>query len=117
MNVELPKQPSSSLPRRSVREKKRILQAWQQSPLKMKAFCSENNISLSALKYWMKQFDMGRKRKSQKLSSSSFISLIPHVSAVTTTPFAEYILADNSRLVINQTVDAGFLKELISASR
>jgi len=117
MNVELPKQSSSSIPRRSVREKKRLLQAWQQSPLKMKAFCSENDISLSALRYWMKQFNMEGKRKSLQPSSSSFISLIPQVPVVTTTPFAEYILADNSRLVINQMVDASFLKELISSSK
>ncbi|MVT45207.1 hypothetical protein GO495_31755 [Chitinophaga oryziterrae] len=62
-------------------------------------------------------FNMGRKRKSQRPSSPSFILLVPQVPIVTATPFAEYILADNSRLVINQMVDASFLKELVSSSK
>jgi hypothetical protein len=117
MNVELPKHPSRSISRRSVSEKKRLLQVWGQSSLKMKEFCSENNISLLALKYWMTQSNIGRKQKVQTSSSSRSISLIPQVPAVTATSFAEYILANNSRLVINQMADASFLKKLISSSR
>ncbi|WP_394331203.1 IS66 family insertion sequence element accessory protein TnpA, partial [Chitinophaga filiformis] len=67
----------SPRPRISVTEKKRLLSEWQQSSLKMKAFCEQNGISLSGLKTWMKQFDMGRKRKSKIIKAPSFVALIP----------------------------------------
>ena len=106
----------SPKPRISVTEKKRLLTEWQQSSLKMKAFCEQNGISLSGLKTWMKQFDMGRKRKSKMAKAPSFVALIPDKSTYST-PFAEYLLPDNSRLVINQQVSAAFLKELLGVSK
>ena len=48
--------------RRSVTEKKKLLTEWQLSTLTMREFCVEKDISLSGLKTWIKQFDMGRKR-------------------------------------------------------
>ncbi|WP_411914125.1 IS66 family insertion sequence element accessory protein TnpA [Chitinophaga pinensis] len=44
-------------------KKKRLLSEWQQSNLKMKVFCEQKQISVNALKNWIKQFDIGRKRK------------------------------------------------------
>lgn len=117
MNTLRPEQPRGSIPRRSINEKKRLLQSWEKSSLTMRTFCHENKISLSALKYWMRQFDMGRKRNSRRDNSSTFISHLPNSPSLTFTPFAEYILSDGSRLVINRDVDVDFLKELIAVSR
>ena len=103
--------------RRSVTEKKQLLTEWQQSTLTMKKFCSEKEISLSRLKTWIKQFDMGRKRYPRKKVSSQFISIIPDRPLHVSTPFAELLLSDNSRLVINQPVTATFLKELLHAAK
>lgn len=115
-------QPTSSIgkgslkPRISVTEKKRLLSEWQQSSLKRKEFCEQKGISLSGLKTWMKQFDMGRKGKFQIVNASSFVTLIPEKSTYSI-PFAEYLLPDKSRLVINQQVSPAFLKELLSISK
>lgn len=106
----------SPKPRISVTEKKRLLSEWQQSSLKMKAFCAQNGISVSGLKTWIKQFDMGRKRRSAIIKASSFVALMPDKSAYSI-PFAEYLLPDNSRLVINQQVSSAFLKELLGVSK
>lgn len=83
----------------------------------MKEFCVEKDISLSGLKTWIKQFDMGRKRYPRKKVSSQFISIIPDRPLQVNSPFAEFLLPDSSRLVINQPVTATFLKELLHAAR
>lgn len=106
-------QSGTVLPRRSVTEKKRLLSEWEQSPLKMNDFCKEKGISLSGLKTWMRQFDMGYKRKPRKSAAARFISLIPDRSLEMSVPFAAYILPDNSKLVIHQPVAATFLRELL----
>ena len=102
--------------RRSVTEKKRLLSEWQQSSLTMKLFCEQNRISVNMLKGWIKQFNMGRKRKSAKRGSDPFIALVPE-RLNTIVPFAEYRLSDNSKLAINHPVSASFLKELLSVSK
>jgi len=68
--------------RMSVTEKKRLLSEWQQSNLKMKVFCEQKQISVNALKNWIKQFDMGRKRKSKVNQPGSFVALIPERSTL-----------------------------------
>ncbi|WP_106603813.1 IS66 family insertion sequence element accessory protein TnpA [Chitinophaga ginsengisoli] len=88
----------SPKPRISVTEKKRLLSEWQQSSLKMKEFCEQKGISVSGLKTWIKQFDMGRKRKSGIVKAPSFVALIPEKSTYST-PFAEYLLPDNSVMI------------------
>lgn len=117
MNIDTPQAPAKvNTVNRSVTEKKRLLSEWEKSTLKMKAFCEQKQISVNGLKAWIKQFDMGRKRKSTKRSSDSFITLVPERLNMIV-PFAEYRLPDNGKLTINHPVSASFLKELLSASK
>lgn len=107
--------PKDAVPRKSVTEKKKILNEWQQSNLRMRDFCAEKGIGLSSLKNWMRQLDIGRKRSSpKKKEASPFITLIPDQPIISTLPFAELYIGDNRRLVINHLVSAVFLKELLS---
>jgi hypothetical protein len=114
MSEELSR-PGTAAVRRSVTEKKRLLAEWQRSNLKMKAFCEQKEVSVNALKNWIKQFDIGRKRKSKTNQPGSFVALIPERSS-SVIPFAEFSLPDNRKLTINHPVAASFLKELLSAS-
>ncbi|WP_110055811.1 hypothetical protein [Chitinophaga sp. S165] len=109
-------QTSTSQHIRSVTEKNRLLIEWQQSKVTMKSFCMEKGISLSGLKTWIKQFDMGRKRYPAK-KIPPFISVIPDQALNGSTPFVEYILPDSSRLVIHHPVTAMFLKELLDIEK
>ncbi|SDF01011.1 IS66 family insertion sequence element accessory protein TnpA [Chitinophaga filiformis] len=99
--------------RRSINEKKKLLMDWQQSNLTMKAFCLEKQIPLSGLRTWIKQFDMGRKRPPRRKVTNQFISIIPDQAVSMSVPFVEYLLPDNSRLVIHHPVTAAFLNELL----
>jgi hypothetical protein len=103
--------------RRSINEKKKLLIEWQQSNLTMKAFCLEKKIPLSGLRTWIKQFDMGRKRPPRRKIANQFISIIPDQAINVNAPFVEYLLPDNSRLVIHQPVTAAFLKELLDIGK
>jgi hypothetical protein len=117
MNVETPQPPAKvNNVNRSVTEKKRLLSEWEKSTLTMKIFCEQRQISVNGLKAWIKQFDIGRKRKSTKRSPDAFIALVPE-RLNTIVPFAEYQLPDNSKLTINHPVSASFFKELLSASK
>lgn len=86
---------------------------WQQSNLTMKAFCLGKQISLSGPRTWIKQFDMGPKRRPKSKVANQLISIIPDRAINVNAPFVEYLLPDKSRLVIYQTVTAAFLKELL----
>lgn len=100
--------------RLSITEKNWLLSEWQQSTLKMKVFCEQKQISVNTLKNWTKQFDMGRKRKSKVNQPGSFVALLPErLNPVI--PFAEYLLPDNRKLIINHPVGVSFQKELLSA--
>ncbi|UPK72620.1 IS66 family insertion sequence element accessory protein TnpA [Chitinophaga filiformis] len=114
MSQDLSQPRDTATVRMSVTEKKRLLSEWQQSNLKMKVFCEQKHISVNALKNWIKQFDMGRKRKSKVNQPGSFVALIPERTNPVI-PFAEYLLPDNRKLILNHTVPVSFLKELLSA--
>lgn len=83
----------------------------------MKEFCIEKDISISGLKTWIKQFGIGRKRHPRKNVPAQFLSIIPDHPLQTSTSFAELLLSDSIRLVINQPVSAAFLKELLDTKR
>jgi hypothetical protein len=117
MNIATPQPPAKvTTIHRSVTEKKRLLCEWEKSSLKMKVFCEQRQISVNALKAWIKQFNMGRKRKSAKRKTDPFITLVPE-RLNTIVPFAEFQLPDNGKLTINHPVAASFLKELLSVSK
>jgi hypothetical protein len=82
----------------------------------MKVFCEQRQISVNGLIAWIKQFDMGRKRKSAKRKPDPFITLVPE-RLNNIVPFAEFQLPDNSKLTINDPVAASCPKELLSISK
>ena len=62
----------------------------------MNAFCLAKPIPCEGLKTWIRQFEIGRKRRSRKKGTAQFIPLIPDVSLPLRRPLAEYMLPDNS---------------------
>jgi hypothetical protein len=106
---------SSASPRKSISEKKVILSGWEQSRLRMSDYCAEQGISIHTLKYWMRQFKMGRKRG---IKRSGFVALkVPSSPDIIMVPFfAEVILVSGTRLLIHQQVPSVYLKELLNGS-
>lgn len=109
---------NSSIPsipcRKSISKKKSILLRWEQSNLSMKEYCEQEGISVYTLKYWIGQFDMGCKRK-RKNNGFVPLEVSPEVSAGASTPFAEVIAVNSSRVLLHKQVPPSYLNELLSA--
>ena len=100
--------------RKTISEKKSLVEKWSVSKAIMRDFCNEHQISQSALKYWSKQFGMPSKRPRKKksflpLKISTPLDNIKSGSSI----FAEIISINGTRVLFHQPIDITVLKALI----
>ena len=101
--------------RKTISEKKALVAQWEQSSQKMKDFCTEKDITLSSLNYWIRQFRSDSKHSDKE---KSFIALElkkgPADYNLESYPFAEVVFANGTKMVMHQPVSPAFLKELLA---
>lgn len=105
---------NSNPSRKTISAKKALIEKWKTATVGMKVFCAEHEISLSALKYWMRQFGVPSKRQGKK---KVFIplSVVPdgQNKMLPAVLFAEIVFTNGTRLSFHQPVSASFLKAII----
>lgn len=87
------------LPRKTISEKKLLVEQWIESKTTIAEFCTIHQISVSVLKYWRRQFGAPPKRKRRK---KAFVEVsIPVVEQaggmIDRDPLAEVILQNGNR--------------------
>lgn len=80
----------------------------------MKEFCSTRQVSLSALKYWCRQFNAQpkRKRKQKGFVPVAVSGTEQQISFVSDGLFVEVILRNGNRILFRQSVDVHTLKAI-----
>ncbi len=96
-------------PRKTISEKKAFIEQWGTSNARMEDVCISNQISLSAFKYWRRQFGAPSR---QKTKSKAFLPMrtppdkLPIIMAQAV--FAEIILLNSNRILFHQSVEPGY---------
>ena len=86
-----------------------IIEQWQQSGLPKKEFCVQHKIANATFHYWYKKY-----KKKDSMELTPFIPIRLKEEAILSTAFAELILPDGRKLVLYNSVEASFLKSLLS---
>lgn len=100
--------------RKSISEKKAVVELWNASKSTMKEFCSTHHVSLSALKYWCRQLNAQpkRKRKQKAFVPVAVSGSEQQISFVSDGLFVEIVLRNGNRLLFHQPVDIHTLKAI-----
>lgn len=86
-----------------------MIESWKDSGQSQQDFCKAQGLAYSGFHYWYKKYRQGQDAN----TSSSFVP-VHFQPSVSGSPLAELILPDGRRLNFYQSVDASFLRTLIS---
>jgi hypothetical protein len=86
-----------------------LIEQWQQSGLPKKAFCVQHKVANATFHYWYKKY-----RQKDSCELTPFIPIRLKEETRISTTFAELILPDGRKLTLYNSVEASFLKSLLS---
>ncbi len=116
--MSTPATPAARRPRRSIRQGRALIAAWQASGLSAAAFCKARHISRSRIDFWKRRL----RRLDQAVSpatSSAFIQLAPPEgrppSPDTSGSSIEVTLPNGLRLAIQSGVNLSWTTQVITA--
>lgn len=100
--------------RKTISEKKTLVEKWSDSKSIMKDFCKEHQITVSSLQYWKRQFGIPTKRKRKKHGFLPVNITAPIADVqLSDALFAEIILLNGTRVLFHQVVGPNILKSII----
>ena len=101
--------------RKTISEKKALIEKWNTSKSTMKEICGTHGISISAIKYWCRQFkaEPKRKRKRKGFVPVAVCDSKREISFVPADIFAEIILQNGHRILFHQPVEVNILKAIV----
>ena len=86
-----------------------VIECWKDSGQSQQQFCKSKGLAYSGFHYWYKKY----RREQNTQASSPFVPV--HIqNAPSNSPIAELILPDGRRLNFYQSVEASFLRMLLS---
>lgn len=88
-----------------------LIEVWKTSGKSQKEFCREKDIAYHKFHYWFKKYN----DHSAPCDQRSFIQLaVKNVKQPSSSAGIEVIYPDGRRLIINQPVEASFLRSLMA---
>jgi hypothetical protein len=92
-----------------------MIEAWQQSGLSQKAWCSRESIAYPSFHYWYKKYRAAHPATTKSSGESQrFITLQVPPSFDSSASYLELLLVDGRRLLFHQPVSSEYLKAIIS---
>jgi len=92
-----------------------MIEAWQQSELSQKAWCSRESVAYHSFHYWYKRYRTAHPVAGKSSGESQrFISLQVPPSFGGGAAHLELLLTDGRRLLFHQPVSSEYLKAIIS---
>jgi hypothetical protein len=85
-----------------------LITQWEQSGLPKKEFCAKQQVANATFYYWFKKY-----KHKDAVMSPAFIPVRVKESS-STQAFAELVLGNGKKITFYNSVDASFLKALIS---
>ena len=85
------------------------IESWKNSGQSQQDFCKTENLAYSVFHYWFKKY------RGQEATSTSPAFVPVHIKSMQSgSPLAELIFPDGRRVNFYQSIDASFLRTLLS---